>query len=44
MNYFVFIMHKMNKHGVSRWFTECGLHFNSSAFRTVTNITSKMVN
>ena len=38
-------MHKMNKHGVSRWFTEANVkHFNSSALRTITNITSSMVN
>ena len=45
-NYFVFIIHQVNKHGVSRrWFTEADVkHFKSVALRTTTNITRTMVN
>ena len=40
INYFVFIIHQVNKNGVSgRWFTETDVkHFNSGAQRTITNI------
>ena len=42
-NYFVFNMHQLNKHVVSRgWFTETDFkHFESVALRTITNITKK---
>ena len=45
-NYFVFIIHQLNKHGVSRrWFTEAYLKdFESGALRPITNITWSMVN
>ena len=45
INYFVFIIHQVNKHGVSRWFTEADVkNFVSYALRTITNITRDMVN
>ena len=35
----------MNKHGVSRWFTEADVkHFKSGALGTITNITKSMAN
>ena len=39
-NYFVFIIHQVNKHGVSRkWFTEADIkHFQSGALRTITQM------
>ena len=42
INYFVFIMHQVNNHGISRkWFTETDVkHFKSGALRTITDITS----
>ena len=45
-NYFVFIIHQVNKHGVStNWFTEAdGKHFRSSALRTITNTIRSMEN
>ena len=45
-NYFVFTMHQVNKHGVSRrWFTEADIKgFKSGTLRTITNITRCMVN
>ena len=45
-NYFVFILHQVNNHGVSRrWFTETdGKHFKRGALGTITNITRSMVN
>ena len=45
-NYFVFVTHQVNKHGVSRrWFTEANVeHFKSGALKTITNITRSMVN
>ena len=40
INYFVFIVHQVNKHGVSRrWFTEADVKdFKSGALRTTTDI------
>ena len=40
-NYFVFIIHRVNKYGVSRrWFTKADVKdFKSCALRTTTNIT-----
>ena len=45
-NCFVFIVHLVNKHGVSTWwFTEVDTkHFKSGALRAMTNITSSMIN
>ena len=45
INYFVFIIHQVNKHGVSRrWFTEADVKdFKSGALRTIPNITRGMV-
>ena len=39
----VFIIHRVNKHAVSRrWFTETDVkHFKSSALRIITNIAEK---
>ena len=38
MNYFVFIIHQVNKYGISRWFTESNAkHFTIGALRTITN-------
>ena len=39
-NYFVFIIHQVNKHGVSRnCITEADVkHFKSGALRTITNV------
>ena len=44
--YFVFTIHHVNKHGVSRrWFTEADVkHFKIGTLRTITNITRCMVN
>ena len=44
--YFVFIIHQMNKHGVSRtYFTETDVtHFKSGTLKTIKNITMSMVN
>ena len=44
INYFVFIIHQVNNHRVSRkWFTETDVkHFKSGALQTVT--TKSMVN
>ena len=46
INYFVFIIHKVNKHRVCRrWFTETNVKdFKSGALRTITNTTRSMVN
>ena len=39
-NYFVFIIHQVNKHGIPRWFAEADVKdFKSGALRTITNIT-----
>ena len=45
-NHFVFIIHQVNTHGVSRrWFTETHVQsFKSRALRTITNTTRSMVN
>ena len=38
INYFVFIIHQVNKYGISRWFTESNAkHFTIGALRTITN-------
>ena len=40
-NCFVFIIHQVNKHGITRgWFTEAGVtDFKSGALRTTPNVT-----
>ena len=45
-NYFVFIIHEVNKHGVSRrWFTEADVkNFKTGALRIITNLTRSLVN
>ena len=46
INYFVFIIHQVNNHRVSRgWLTETDVkHLKSSALGTITNINRSIVN
>ena len=46
INYFVFIIHQVNNHRVSRrWLTETDVkHLKSSAIATITNINRSIVN
>ena len=45
INYFVFVVHQVNKHVVSRrWFTKADVrYFKSGALKTIPNITRSMV-